>query len=97
MERWECGFESDRFSTEPTVGGLNGDVWPVSPWPVPRAERQEVASRVLGGHKPSSVCLYQTAIRYLIQTDQQAQAPLTGSSEGYVRALQRCIIIIQLP
>lgn len=41
--RWERGCESGRFSTEATVGGLSGDAWPVSPWPVPRAEGQEVA------------------------------------------------------
>lgn len=25
------------------MGGLSGDAWPVSPWPVPRAGGQEVA------------------------------------------------------
>ncbi|KAK9515113.1 hypothetical protein VZT92_025783 [Zoarces viviparus] len=41
---------------------------------------------ILGGYKPSSVCPNQTTIRHFIQMAQQAQAPPTGNSEGYVRS-----------
>lgn len=60
-------WRGDRFSTQATVGGLSGDAWPVSPWPVPRAEGQEVAGDPGEDYKPSSVSLYQTTIRYFIQ------------------------------
>lgn len=34
------------------MGGLSGDAWPVSPWPVPRAEGQEVAGGSWEGTSP---------------------------------------------
>ena len=95
-ERWEWGCESDRFSTEATVGGLSGDAWPVSPWPVPRAAGTGSGEGSWEGHKPSSVCLYQTTIRYFIQMASEHRA-LWGSSEGSVTAPHFCILIMQLP
>lgn len=67
VERWERWSESDRFSTEATVGGLSGDACGLChPGPFPE-RRDRKWPGILGGYKPSSVCLYQTAIRYFIQ------------------------------
>lgn len=78
------------------MGGLSGDEWPVSPWPVPRAEGQEVARDPV--RIQELLCLsVSNHYQILHSNSEQAQAPLTESLEGYVRALQFCFIIIQLP
>ena len=85
-------MRGDRFSTEATVGGLSGDAWPVSPWPVPRAEGQEVARDP--GRTQALLCLsVSNHYQILHSNGQQAQAPLTESLEGYVRALHFCILV----
>lgn len=78
------------------MGGLSGDAWPVSPWPVPRAEGQEVARDP--GRIQALLCLsVSNHYQILHSNGEQAQAPLTESLEGYVRALHFCIVIIQPP
>lgn len=94
-ERWEWGCESDRFSTEATVGGLREDAWPVSPWLIPRAQGQEVANDP--GRIQTLLCLSVSNHYQILHSDgQQAQTPLSEALKGYVRALQFFIFIIQV-
>lgn len=65
-ERWESSSESDRVSTQATVGGLSGDVCGLChPGLFPVERRDRKWSGILGAYKASSVC--QTTIRHQIQ------------------------------
>lgn len=62
------------------MGGLSGDAWPVSPWPIPRAEGQEVA------RDPERIqvvlCLSASNHYQILHSNgRRAKAPLTESLE----------------
>lgn len=67
------------------MGGLSEDAWPVSPWPIPRAEGQEVARDP--GRIQALLCLrVSNHYQMLHSNGRRAQAPLTW----------RTLLIIQL-
>ena len=62
------GVRAIAFPTEATVGGLSGDAWPVSPWPVPRAQGQEVARGSWEDTSPPLFVSIKPPVRCFIQT-----------------------------
>lgn len=79
---WSDGNAAARAIASPrkaTVGGLSGRcVWPVSPWPLPKAEGQEVARDP--GRIQALLCVSLSNNHQILNSNEkQAQAPLIES------------------